>query len=67
MLSDEDKSHMWNLGYGGMMRAVTPDDVAERLTSQGRARPTTGGGLVLTEAGYMALGKPGKFVEMGKK
>ena len=67
MISDEDRAHMHNIAYGGMMRSITPEDVAEKLVSSGYARLTTAGTLLLTESGHMVLGKPSGFVEMGKK
>lgn len=66
-ISLEDMPHLQNIGYGGLMRSVTPDDVAERFMSQGHARMTTAGTLVLTEAGYKALGVPVGFIEIGRK
>ncbi len=56
-ISDEDKSHMHNIGYGGIMRTITPDDVAEKLIASGHVR-IAAGGLMLTELGYKSLGKP---------
>lgn len=67
MLSPEDLTHMQNIGYGGLLRTVTPDDVAERLISQGYARPTAAGTLLLTGEGYKAIDKVPGFIEIGKK
>jgi hypothetical protein len=65
-ISPEDKSHMYNIAYGGMMRPATPDDVAERLIAAGHVRACTGG-LILTDAGHVALGKSTNYIEIGKK
>lgn len=63
----EDLPHLHNIGYGGILRSATPEDVTERLVMQGHARITTGGTLMLTEAGYKILGRPSCFIEMGKR
>lgn len=51
--------HVENIAYGGLMRTVTPDDVAEKLTQMGLAARKVGG-LVATDHAHRSL------LEMGR-
>jgi len=53
-LSEEHVAHLQNLVSGGLMRTITPDDVAQHFLQTGYARQATGG-LMATDAGHKAL------------
>lgn len=55
-LEKEHIEHLDNIAFGGLMRTITPDDVAAKLIEQGHIRKGVGG-YMATKTGYEALGK----------
>lgn len=55
-LSDEEKTHLENVTFGGLMRTITPSHIEEILLQSGYARKAVGG-LMPTEAAYKLLSK----------
>lgn len=53
-MNEEYLPHIQNLAFGGLMRTVTPDDVADDLIKNGYARKAVGG-LVATDAAHQLL------------
>lgn len=53
-LSHEEVSHLLNVGYGGLLRKVTPDEMRDNLVKRGLMEQRLGG-LVATEEGHMIL------------
>lgn len=53
-LSHEHAAHLQNLAGNGLLRKVTPDDVANHFLLAGYARKAVGG-LMITDAGHKAL------------
>lgn len=61
----EHKPHLLNLAFGGLLRTVTPDDVAEHLVNTGYAQHATGG-LIATEKAHRMLIEQGHKPSMWK-
>lgn len=53
-LSSEHAEHLQNLVENGLLRKVTPPDIAEHFLQAGYARKAVGG-LMATDAGHRAL------------
>lgn len=53
-LDAEHMGHLINIGTGGLMRIVTPDEVSDKLITAGYVRMAVGG-LVITKTGHEVL------------
>lgn len=53
-LTDEHIDHLQNIGYGGLMRKVTPRHVESHFLEMGYVRRAVGG-LMITDAGHKAM------------
>lgn len=58
MMNEDHIPHLQNLCYGGLMRAVTPTEVADELIQKGYARKAIGG-LMATDAAHQLLAAKG--------
>ncbi|MES1986878.1 MAG: hypothetical protein V4440_02405 [Pseudomonadota bacterium] len=55
-LNEEEKMHLENITFGGLMRTITPSRIEEKLLQSGYARKTVGG-LMPTETAHKLLSK----------
>lgn len=56
--------HIKNIAYGGLLRTITPDDVADKLVQDGYARRAIGG-LVATDTAHQFLIENGHLPQKG--
>ena len=54
LLNEEESDHMHNIAHGGLMRKVTPDHIEAQFLKSGYVKKAVGG-LMITEAGHMAM------------